>query len=222
MCRELDVFPKFLNFRLPNHVFSQADVSSLRREALFRELRRRERDLQSCQQRFAASCDVMRSRLSLFRYAILSSLLGDLGKQRGEQWRRILDRKLTAIWTSQRPSAPCTALRNISDYQLSRLEQRALRLGLDFCVVPPSVDNIGIQIALEKFARFGHSKVPDNKRSSFTSSTRHFMQMYMTSSYNLCNNISNKSMHKTLRNLKRNSNLKVCRFDKGSRTLELN
>ena len=39
---------------LPNHVYSQADATGLKRQALFRELRRRERELQDCQEKYTS------------------------------------------------------------------------------------------------------------------------------------------------------------------------
>ena len=105
---------------------------------------------------------------------------------------------------------------------MNHLEEHALRLGLNNCIVPPVADNVGIQIAFEKFTRFSYGKVTDSDRSSFICRTRHLMNTYISSSFNACNTFSNKSIHKTVRNLKKNANMKICRFDKGNGTQVMN
>ena len=184
-------FPKFLNFKLPQHIYNDSDATSLKRRALYREIQRRERELQKLQHQCTDSWEFFRSRLSYFRYSALTSLLYTHGQRQGDRWRRILDRKLISIWTSQRPAAPCSALRNTSDYKLSRIEEQALRLGLDHCIAPPHCDRIGVQTAFEKFTRFRIPTIPETDRPSFISGMRYLMNSYISSSNNVCNTFSN-------------------------------
>ena len=108
---------------------------------------------------------------------------------------------------------------NTSKHKLTLEEENCLRLGLRHCIPPPAIDELGIKCAFEKLCDKVCPKVKDNQRTDFVNRLRHLANSYL---YTACNEVrvfSNKALHKTLRNLKQNKEIKVCKYDKGNGTV---
>ena len=151
----------------------------------------------------------------------MQGLLYRFGCKEKEKWRKLHGKKLRKFWIDQRLKAP-EALINQSEHKLTIFEEQALPCGLNHSILPPSCDSITIQTAFEKLSRHASSKLQQTHKAPFANSLRYLSHSYMFSFSGACNSVSNKFLHKTLRQLRHNANIKVCRFDKGNGTVLMN
>ena len=218
-CSELDLFPKFLNFKIPQ-VFRRVSTDALKRQALFQHIKTREKQLKKLEQSLDISKRFFQDRLSFFRFSVFSSLLSRLKQKREKQWSTGLNNKFSALWISQRHSAPDSLL-NKSGYRLSIEEENALRLGLSNPILPPYVDELGIKYSFERFFGISSSRIDNNSQQQFLDGLRHLSTSYIHNAGNQCRRISNRYLHRTLRKLKKNDSIRICKFDKGQGTVIL-
>ena len=213
-CQDLDVFPRFLNFRTPPQL--NLDCKSVKRRALKQEILAKNRELIRCRHAATQSEDYIKSKITFFKFTLLKSLLHKLISKCRRKWKGTLDHKLFNIWVTQRPRSP-DSLINDSDHKLSIQEENALRYGLNHHIPPSFVNRLAILTSFEKFA---HSlNIPHRL---FYQRLQHTANSYVYTASNETNTSSNKALHRTLRGLRSNEKIKVCRFDKGSGTVILN
>ena len=220
-CKDLDTFPKFSNFRI-TFISSIQTLKQLKRRALHKEIRSKQQYSHRLNNLIARRTVTLERNLSILQFYTLKALLKLHLKRLAEQWSANLDRKLQLIWIRGRTEAPERSIINKSDYSLSLYELNALRLGLKHCITPPRVDNVSIQCSFEKFCQLSLPKVNVQDRNEFVNQLRFLSSSYLCNAVNETNAHYNKSLHRTLRSLRKNNAIKICKFDKGNGTIVLN
>ena len=218
-CRQLDIIPKFLNFRIPKFA-STSSQKSFQRKCLFSEIKKKERDISNTSSEADQLKTFYKNRLTFFYYITLNSLVYRSIKKKKEDWKATLDNKLRLAWFRQRLSSPDNTLQNNSSHQLSLEEENALRLGLGHPIAPPTIDRLGIQCSFEKFANICF-KVNGVVGNEFVNGLKHFSHSYLYNNANDVKCYSNKALHRVLRRLRNNDKIKICRYDKGTGTVIL-
>ena len=217
-CRSLELFPKFLNFKVPQ-VYWKVSTGVLKKKALNQHIRFREEQLKKSQDQLKNSLCFFRDSLSFFHFSLFKTLFHKFRSENERKWNRGLNLKFTGLWLQQRHRAP-DSLVNKSRHELSVEEQNALRLGSTHCIIPPFVDEFSIKASFERFHRTTASTIQGNQQD-FINGLRYVSTAYIYSAANQCKSVSNRFLHKTLKNLKNNKDIRICRFDKGHGTLIL-
>ena len=215
-CSELDIFPRFLHFRIP-HALRNIDCKAVKRKALTAEIRKKRKDLSSLRNSVDKQEATVKRHISYLKYATLKVLIQNQLRKAYTVWKTTQDRKLFRLWTMQRPSCPELAVINKASYTLSIAEQNALRFGLRHHTPPSKVNHMKIQVAFEKLAR---SLTVQDRR--LYQRLQQLCSQYRYTAENVCKTVTNKALHKTLRGLRENANIKICNFDKGRGTVILN
>ena len=213
-CLDLDIFPTFVNFRVP-YALRNLDSGQLKRKILRNELKVKQKAYNTLNNLINRDREKIRSNLTFIQQSVLHIILNRAIRSSSAGWIRTQNNKLFNLWIRQRPYSP-TSIRNFSTYKLTVFEENALRLGLNNHICPPFVNKSEIQIAFEKLAR----SVDSNDRR-FTQRLQQVASQYIATAENECKKSQNKALHRTLRNLRNNKSIKVCRFDKGSGTVVL-
>lgn len=213
-CLELQIFPQFVQFRVP-YALQGVDCRPVKRKVLRVELRQKEKLLNSLKKSTSTKDLFIKSRISFLRYAVLKTLISRYLRRRIATWKRTLDKKLFGLWVRQRPRSPESII-NQTDHILTVQERNALRFGLNHHIPPRSVDRYAILCSFERFVRS-----TNNQDRQFYQRLRQFSSQYIHTAQNECNTISNKALHRTLNLLRKNQDVKICRFDKGSGTVLL-
>ena len=167
----------------------------------------------------------MKSKLSFIEFAVLWTHLSQYIKKKTGDTIKIHQKKLIALWKSQRnPSPEC--LINKSKRKLSIREEEALRYGLKHHIPPPKVDEMDIKAKMEKHVddlerAIGKDGVPGKLHNDILETIRHTTQLFINASKQICKQKFNRTLHRILDTLKRDNNIKVCKFDKGNGTVIL-
>ena len=109
---------------------------------------------------------------------------------------------------------------NTSDKTLSIEEEDALRLGLKHHILPRNIDGIQIKAQVEQLWQFAKktivSSVDPNIESEMKDGVRQSTLSFLHGAKNVCGSRTNQNFHRTLRNLKKDQDIKICSFDKGN------
>ena len=214
-CLWLNVSPKFVNFKIPR-VIRNVDLSTLKVKIIKQERHKKLKEVQKLQTQKAEQLRILELTVGLLYRISLQILLDRFLRKRRDAWSKKLESKLQRLWIQQRPAAP-EALVNQSDHRLNIFEENALRLGLQNPVTPPKVDSTVIAVSFEKLCRAINSNDPTT-----IDRLRHLKLSYTNAAQSETTRFSNKALHRILRNLRNNDNIKICKFDKGNGIVILN
>ena len=204
-----------MNFRVP-HALRNLDSRQIKKKILRCELKDKQRSYNNLTNLVDRDKEKIRCKLSLIQCTVLHVLLNRALRTSFAAWNRNQSNKLYRLWSQQRPFSP-NSIRNFSSHNLTVFEENALRFGLNNHICPPFVRKYDIQIAFEKLARS-----IDNNDRQVTQRLQQLSSQYIATAENECRKSHNKALHKTLRNLRSNPKIKICRFDKGAGTVILN
>ena len=224
-CLDLGIFPKFLKIKTPKLKVYQ-DLKTIHREILRKQMEEVKKEIKCVTNKMNKMRESMKSKLSFMEFAVLLSHLSRYIKKKTEDTVKIHQKKLVALWKSQRnPSPEC--LINKSKKKLSVHEEEALRYGLKHHVPPPKVDEMDIKAKMEKhvddleMATGNEDGVPGKLHNDILETIRHSTQTFINASKQICKQRFNMTLHKVLGNLKKDTSIKVCKFDKGNGTVIL-
>ena len=130
-------------------------------------------------------------------------------------------KKLLKVWKDNRIRSP-ECLMNLSDVKLSALEENVLRLGLKNHILPLKLDEGALRVEIEKLVSKCLFDTNVILNLEFTEKLKSLVKSYIADSNGICSNKQNQMFHKTLRSLKSNKKIKVCRYDKGNGVVVLN
>ena len=122
--------------------------------------------------------------------------------------------KLYNLWTRQRPQVPDCII-NISSTKLSISEQSALQFGLNHHILPKRIDPLSTRANIDSQITTMCKKNNINLSFDGKNNIREATDCFIFEAKKLCDSRRNQFIHKTLLNLSKNKNLKICRMDKG-------
>ena len=133
-CKQLGVYPKFLNFKLPN--VSNKDALSIRKTLLRSTINKRNKDLQHLSKELSASVNVLSMQLSTIDYYILTKSITSYKKKSSQKSLYTQQNKLSSL--TRDCNLPIFAanetITNLTQYELSRKESDLLKAGLYFSI----------------------------------------------------------------------------------------
>ena len=123
--------------------------------------------------------------------------------------------KLYNLWRRQKDQVP-DCIENISSKVLTLTERNALLYGLNHRILPKTVDSIALKANVDSQINrvcFVHKiTLSYDNREKMREATDKFVH----EAERVCNNNRNKFIHRTLGNLSKNKELKICKMDKGT------
>ena len=215
-CLFLNVIPKFLQFKIPNLDAIKSNVENYHKLTLESHIKYVKREIKINDRKYKVRNDSLRSKLSWLRMCILDMMILAEVKSKMKTHTMRHNSKISKLWLEQRLPAP-DCIVNKSKYVLSPIENETLRFGLKNSIIPKKTDNFGIKYQIEKTIT---ANCKDNEELSVTQALK---QDIIATVNNFENNAkseyrsnTNKRLHRTLTNLAKMKNLKICSFDKGN------
>ena len=169
----------------------------------------------------------LQKKLSILERLSLLHKLNLYYKTEAEKVLKAHKKKLLNVWNTDRcRSPPC--LKSLSKKELSVCEENALRLGLKHHILPKEVRGDSLKVDLEDLIDGILKEKEASKKAetgqwseiSLESEVKDQFKFCLNSFESNCKNVTsskkNQAVHKTLRKLAQDKNIKVCKFDKGN------
>ena len=143
-CRDADLTPTFLRFKLSNHrLRSSTEVSHARRKLLRKEIQCKQRLLDMYAVRLSELRSDLRRSVRSIDFAYYIKLIEENVEKHELVVKRTHQRKLTSLRARIRQDRyylnPDSVITNLSSYILSDVEKSALSRGLDFTLPLPKL-----------------------------------------------------------------------------------
>jgi len=106
--------------------------------------------------------------------------------------------------------------------ELNSSRKNILRFGLNHPILPKSVEKDQIKINVEKLVYSLKKNQKFKMDSDFKDDLKFLVKKFVDDGTKFCNKRPNQAIHRTLKNLTKDSTIKVCRFDKGNSVAILN
>ena len=140
-CRDADLFPKFLRFKLPNSKLSRSsDIIRFRRRLLAKEITNKERSLIRLEERVAELHRQLKSMVKYIDYIHYQQVVETTCKKELESFKKVHTNKLLGLRSEAKTTNalldPDSVITNLSSYQLSDIEKMALARGLSYTLPP--------------------------------------------------------------------------------------
>ena len=225
-CRDADLVPKFLQFKLSSgRLRNSGDVTRFRRRLLAKEIRNKERKLAQLGDQVSQAKSAFQVHVRHIDFVHYSRIVDDTVDRSCQKSRKIQERKVINLRSNSRSANglldPESVIVNKSSYELSDVEMAALSRGLKYAL-PPGKLQKG-----EYFSRF-EVLFDDLKDFQFNGSTedkfylkQKLGEMAYNSLYNFNmtrSNMSNmpKEEFDALLKLSKNKDIIISKPDKGS------
>ena len=141
-CKQLDVYPKFLNFKLPN--VSNKDVLSICKRLLHRAIKKHIKELQHLSKELGLSKNVLSKQLSTIDIYILTKSISLYNKKQLQKSLYTQQKKLFSL--ARDCNLPIftanETITNLTQYELSQEESDLLKAGLYFLIQPDKIQNL--------------------------------------------------------------------------------
>ena len=191
-------------------------MANIRSEVIKNQIGLLRQELKAISQKCTKMRNKIREKLTYLEYMLLMSRLNRKCRSDSLDTQQRHQRKLSALWKSQRTPAP-DCLINLSDRKLTIEEENVLRLGLKHHILPRNVNETQVKSNVEKLWQYAKktivSGIDSSTESSIRDDLRHSTQSFLNSAKNRCNTKMNQNFHKTLSNLKKDNSIKVCAYD---------
>ena len=218
-CLELRICPDFLKFKKPKlSVYNNSH--NLYQSVLNKKLLEIKQELRLAQNSYRLSKEVFK-KLTFLEKNCLISLLSEQFKKLATETIKRHHTKLINLWKKQRHSSP-ECLKNLSSKQLSIKEEEALRFGLGHHIPPPKIRTDSVKLSIERLVYSLKKNTGISPDQDFKDKVKFNFCKFIHQANNFCASRSNKSIHKSLKLLANNNDIKVCRFDKGNGVVLLN
>ena len=105
---------------------------------------------------------------------------------------------------------------NLSKKELNLHEMNALRFGLNHPILPERVQKDKIKTNVEKLVYTLKRKTDVTVNEELRDEFKFLVKRFTNDAERACSERANQSLHRTLRSLARNADIKLCKFDKGN------
>ena len=150
-CKQLDVYPKFLNFKLPN--VSNKDVLSICKRLLHRAIKKHIKELQHLSKELGLSKNVLSKQLSTIDIYILTKSISLYNKKQLQKSLYTQQKKLFSL--ARDCNLPIftanETITNLTQYELSQEESDLLKAGLYFQSSQIKFENPKFSLPLKRF-----------------------------------------------------------------------
>jgi hypothetical protein len=203
---------KFKTPRLP--VYN--NIKSLHADILKKQISLLRHEEKCVEHKLALKKQFFHDKLSFLDYHVLFCKFRSCIRDRATTILDTHNKKLVNLWKRQRqPSPDC--LKNNSSKKLTIKEEDALRYGLNHHIHPPKLNEYDLKASVEShiFTAKRAAVIPELPTAACDEIKRSTLS-FLNASKDSCRSKENVSLHRTLRDLRNDSNIKVCSFDKGN------
>ena len=208
-CKQLDVYPKFLIFKLPN--VSNKDASLVRSA-----INNRNKKLQPVLKERTISENFVSKQLSTIDFYILKRSITSHNKKLLQKSLYTQHKKISSLtWGYSLPIFTANeTITNLMQYELSQEETDLLKAGLYFSIQPDKIWQSEIFIPSENI----HCSFINKHKSEETKSQIKVHLSYLANSYFYNYKPSPRILrqHRVLRNLRKNKDIVITKPDKGN------
>ena len=213
-CKQLDVYPKFLIFKLPN--VSNKDTVSICKRLLPSIINKRSKEPRHVSKDLSLSENFLSKQLSTIDFYILKKSIISHNKKLLLKLLYTQQKKLSSftrdcslpIFTASK------TITNLTQYELSQEESDLLKAGLYFSIQPDKIRKSEIFTTFQKI----HCSFINNLKSEETKSQikAHLSYLANSSFYNYKPSPRILRQHRVLRNLRKNKDILITKLDKGN------
>ena len=213
-CLELDLIPEFLKFK-PPRLDAYRNSKAYFTKAVNEQRKVVGAKLKDLNDQYEKLTSELISRLSSSDYRLLVNSINTHTVEKAERDRvKQHNGKLYKLWKKQRPPVP-DCIVNISSKQLNLSEEKALMFGLNHHILPSKVNPLTMRANIDdrvrKICKFNNILLTYDSKASIREATDRFIH----EAERVCNTKRNNFLHRTLRQLANNDDIKVCKMDKG-------
>ena len=220
-CIELNLIPEFLKFKLPKlDIYKDARIYYAKAVTEQRKLVASK--LRAIKNEYNNIFSLVKSQLSDADFGTLTACIDDqVVKKSREEQRKRHNTKIYALWKKQRPPVP-ECIVNRSSRVLSLSEQNALLFGLNHSILPskinPTMIRADIDSQITRICKFNEIDLSYDSKHRIREATDRFVH----EAEHTCNTKKNQMMHRTLRALSKDQQIRLCKMDKGVGAVILN
>ena len=219
-CIELGICPQFLKFKPPK-LSAYKNTKNVYRQVLNNQIVEVKKKLKKSKDQYIRELKGIGQSISYVEKMVLCHLLRKRYEKFSVPVLEVHNKKLLSLWKSERSRSPNCFL-NLSNVKFSILEENALRLGLKNHILPRKIDENALKVEVEKLVSNVTKEFNVEMNSEFKNKLRSMCKSFLSQANGLCSNKQNQLLHKTIRSLNRNKNIKICRYDKGNGVVILN
>ena len=218
-CHELDLCPKFLRFKAPK-LDAYRDFNKVLKQVVLNQISVIRKDVRCATKSYKTAQTALTNNITFIEKCILMSLLRKYSRKTMEIVQRRHEKKLYNLWSSTSRLKNSQSLINLSNRKLSIEEENILQYGLNHHILPPKIDHDELKVSVEK----GVCSLYRNKevKSDTRDNIKYAVQSFVKNGNHICSTAQNKMYHKTLKDLSKDTKIKLCSFDKGNGLVILN
>ena len=220
-CIEMNLIPEFIKFKPPDLEVYQ-DPNIFYKKVLHEQRRLVSITTKEIRAEYYVLLNILRTKLNTFDFRLLLLLLNEnVVKKLLIEKINTHNKKLYALWNNQRPQTP-ECIINLSNKDLTLSERHALVYGLNHHILPSKIDPLQIKSKIDsqmnKICYFNKINLTFDDKNVIREATNKFVH----EAEKICNTKQNRHLHRTLRSISSNNNIKICKMDKGVGLVILN
>ena len=213
-CLELNLIPEFLKFK-PPRLDAYRNSKAYFTKAVNEQRKVVGAKLKDLKDQYDKLTSELISRLTSSDFHRLVNSINTHAVDKAEKERvKQHNGKLYKLWKKQRPPVP-NCIVNLSSKQLSLPEEKALMFGLNHHILPNKVNPLtmraNIDNKIRKICKENNIQLTYDSKAIIRETTDRFIH----EAERVCNTKRNKFLHRTLRQLSNNDDIKICKMDKG-------
>ena len=212
-CSNLNLCPDFLKFKPPKLKVYQ-NLSDLHQIIVRKKINEVKKELAKVEKQYTEK-KVILKQLGIVEKLSLLSLLTEKFQSAANSIITTHRQKQLRLWLRQRQKSPECIINLSRKKKLTIPEEDSLRFGLDNHILPKKLKIDEIKANVEHVL----SLLKANEALAIDDDTREdikfIVKKFMNQGKRLCSNHRNIALHKTLKSLKDDTNIKICKFDKG-------
>ena len=220
-CQEMELIPEFLKFKVPNlKIYS--DSESYYKLALNKFIESVKKEKEKSKSVKLKLYNQLKTEISFIKFKFLIKKISECSLQKEENIKSIShNKKLFNLWMKRNKYYPNTIV-NLSSYNLKINETNALMYGLNHNIFPHKVDEIKMVSNIDSQIRKICFKNNINLKFDTKNNLRKSTEKFIKSADEVCKSKINRLFHRTIKNLKNNKSIVICKKDKGTGTVIMN
>ena len=217
-CKDNGLFPKFLNFNDKHRLFRSEQISIAKSLKLNAILKTQNQKLKRLLKLRASHISNLKMKFGLFDFLMFSRVLNRTISFHMNKIKTIQARKLQKLWVDQKICVPDNTVLNFSSFPLDDKSLEVLKLGLKAPILPRNNIKVPIQVQIERLLYILGTSVQKNHCNNLSHCLHDFHKQIIQKNRSPLQ----KHFKSTVNDLKKRSDIKICRFDKGQGIAVLN
>ena len=217
-CKQNGLFPKFLNFTDKNRLFRYEQINDAKYQKLNSILKTKNQKIKRLLKLRTSNIFNLKNRIGIFDFLIFCKIMNRTIISQMNKIKTIQNKKFQNLWIEQKICTPENTVLNFSSFQLDDKSLDVLKQGLKAPILPRNDINIPMQVQIERLLYILGTSVHKNHCKDISHSLHDFHKQIIQKN----NKTLQKQFRSTIKDLKKRSEIKICRFDKGQGIAVLN